>query len=190
VNILVVQRELFFGECIAGWLADNYSVTAMADPEDADDLPSCVAALCDVHTWRRLRLRSSSLPIVVVADTNLVPSIPLKPIQGIITTDTPLSAARAAITLVVNGGTIVSPGPVEMPTWIAPELTGRQRQVARYLSMKNQEIADELNVGFNTVQQHVVKLCRRLNVKNRTEALVMLADRASKLAQHGQFGIG
>lgn len=178
MNILVVQRQQFIGECIARWLADHYSVTAATDPDEVADPSANVAALCDVYTWRRLRERSESLPIVVVADTHLVPSIPLSPIQGILTTDTPLSVARAAIKLVVSGETISLPGTgAAIPAWIAPDLTGRQRQVARYLAMKNHEIAEELDISFNSVQQHIIKICRRLNVRNRTEALVLLAER-------------
>jgi DNA-binding CsgD family transcriptional regulator len=61
------------------------------------------------------------------------------------------------------------------------DLTPRQRQIVELLraGKVNKEIARELGIGVGTVKQHVVTLFRRLNVSNRTMAVMALAGQAS-----------
>lgn len=60
------------------------------------------------------------------------------------------------------------------------DLTPRQRQIVELLraGKVNKEIARELGIGVGTVKQHVVTLFRRLNVSNRTMAVMALAGQA------------
>ena len=64
------------------------------------------------------------------------------------------------------------------------ELTPRQRQIVELLraGKVNKEIARELGIGVGTVKQHVVTLFRRLNVSNRTMAVMALAGQAGTAA--------
>lgn len=60
------------------------------------------------------------------------------------------------------------------------DLTPRQRQIVELLraGKVNKEIARELGIGVGTVKQHVVTLFRRLNVSNRTMAVMALTGQA------------
>lgn len=62
------------------------------------------------------------------------------------------------------------------------DLTPRQRQIVELLraGKVNKEIARELGIGVGTVKQHVVTLFRRLNVSNRTMAVMALAGQPAR----------
>jgi DNA-binding CsgD family transcriptional regulator len=67
------------------------------------------------------------------------------------------------------------------------QLTPRQRQIVELLraGKVNKEIARELGIGVGTVKQHVVTLFRRLNVSNRTMAVMALAGQGAAAAPSG-----
>jgi DNA-binding NarL/FixJ family response regulator len=52
-------------------------------------------------------------------------------------------------------------------------LTPREREVMVLLAsgLKREEIADELGVGYETVKHHLKSIYRKLNVRNRVEAI-------------------
>ena len=64
--------------------------------------------------------------------------------------------------------------PAAPPTLSAP-LTQREKEVLSYLSrgVPNKEIADKLGLQVVTVKLHVRGICRKLGVKNRTQAALM-----------------
>ncbi|MCB1682471.1 MAG: response regulator transcription factor [Rhodospirillales bacterium] len=57
-------------------------------------------------------------------------------------------------------------------------LTPRERQIVAFLAKgtTNQEIADALGLKIVTVKLHVRSICRKLGVKNRTQAALKLRD--------------
>ncbi len=67
------------------------------------------------------------------------------------------------------------------------DLTPRQRQIVELLraGKVNKEIARELGIGVGTVKQHVVTLFRRLNVSNRTMAVMALAGQPGQAGHAG-----
>lgn len=55
-------------------------------------------------------------------------------------------------------------------------LTARQRDVLNGIikGHSNKEIAREIGISFQTVKIHVSEILRRLNVRNRTEAVILV----------------
>lgn len=60
----------------------------------------------------------------------------------------------------------------------APVLTPREREVLRLVERgrSNQQIAEELFISANTVRNHLVHICRRLDANSRVEAVARARD--------------
>ena len=59
-----------------------------------------------------------------------------------------------------------------------PELTEREREILALLAQNraNQEIADRLGLSVKTVRNHVSNICTKLQVADRTQAIVRARD--------------
>jgi len=91
----------------------------------------------------------------------------------------------SAIQLVLSGGVYIPPHVLKPQSKTAENnqhsnnfdsfntLSKRQRQVLDLISLgrSNQAIADELNLTIPTIKMHVSAILKKLNVKNRTEAV-------------------
>jgi|SRR6266850_2350582 len=62
------------------------------------------------------------------------------------------------------------------------KLTGREEDVARLLmkGVSNKEIARALGIELATVKKHVGNICRKLGVRNRTQAALGLSEQAGQ----------
>jgi DNA-binding NarL/FixJ family response regulator len=62
---------------------------------------------------------------------------------------------------------------VSKPSGDQKELSPREQQVLDLLAkgLIYNEIGRELNIGEETVRSHVKQICRKLNVRNRIEAI-------------------
>ena len=62
---------------------------------------------------------------------------------------------------------------VSKPSGDQKELSPRERQVLDLLAkgLIYSEIGRELNIGAETVRSYVKQICRKLNVRNRIEAI-------------------
>jgi len=62
---------------------------------------------------------------------------------------------------------------------LEPQLTGREEEVLIALArgLSNRQIADQLNIGENTVRTHVGSLLRKLELSNRTELAIYALKR-------------
>jgi len=89
----------------------------------------------------------------------------------------------------VAAGILVAPRELAMPVLVEPEkgpeagndgdlgtLTGREYDVAVLIAqgLTNQQIADELSVGLNTVRSHVSNILHKLALENRTQIALHL----------------
>jgi two-component system, NarL family, nitrate/nitrite response regulator NarL len=61
-------------------------------------------------------------------------------------------------------------------------LSGREKEVGRLLvlGVSNKEIARALGIEVVTAKRHVGNICRKLGVRNRTQAAMMLADETAR----------
>lgn len=89
-----------------------------------------------------------------------------------------LAAEPGAIRIAASrlGGVSVRVEILRHPEEDPPQLTPRQRAVARLLAAgkRNLEIAEQLRISPHTVRRHLESIFRRLNVPNRTAAVAEL----------------
>ena len=89
--------------------------------------------------------------------------------SGFISKNSSAGAVAAAVRAVGSGRTVFAPGP-ERP---AAPLSGREREVLTLIASgaTNREIAGELHLSPHTVKEHTSALYRKLDVRNRAEAV-------------------
>jgi len=142
-----------------------------------------------------LRRRFPDLPLIVLSgteDPQVMRSLLDLGVQGFIPKAYSAEIMLSAVRLVLAGGVYVPPMlmeavPAGPGTAAAPSsqelsveslrrrLTERQVEVLRLLSQgkPNKLIARELDISEGTVKIHLAAIFRALNVRNRTEAVVM-----------------
>lgn len=106
--------------------------------------------------------------------------------------DQPLSDLTLAIDRILSGETWVSSVLINTLLSISNrkplELSSRQVDIARGLSngLSNKEIADQLTLSTKTIENHLTRLYRQLNVNSRLEAMAHIRDNPQLLGQRGQ----
>lgn len=136
-----------------------------------------------------LRQRYPLLPIVVISasdDPAIIQQVRQHGALGFIPKSAQLSVLIDAIGQALDGDTIF---PADLDT-LAPQpdpqarilqerlssLTAQQQRVLEMLSagLLNKQIAYDLNVSEATVKAHMTAIFRKLGVKNRTQAVILL----------------
>jgi DNA-binding NarL/FixJ family response regulator len=104
--------------------------------------------------------------------------------RGYLLKDTTVDALHAAITVLADGGTVITPA---LATRLLAEfarmspahsvhdgpgveqLTPREREVLEYVAAgwRNQDIADQLGIALNTVKVHLRNTLEKLELRNR-----------------------
>lgn len=108
--------------------------------------------------------------------------------------DRPLRDLKLAIDRILAGETWVS-SPLINKLLSTPnnrpplELSARQIDIARGLSsgLSNKDIAEQLTLSIKTVENHLTRLYRQLNVNSRLEAVAYIHDNPQLLGQRGQM---
>jgi DNA-binding NarL/FixJ family response regulator len=181
---------------------------------EADDGPSLCAALeekkpdlliVDVKmpkftpltTLHQIREKYPDLRILVISaydDDIYVQGLLELGVDGYHLKDQPLSDLKLAVQRVLQGERWISSPLLDKlvhysgPTPHAPSLTPRQHDILRLLQqgMDNQSIAQRLDLSVKTVENHLTRLYRRLDVQSRLEAATYAMEHPEILGRSGQ----
>jgi DNA-binding NarL/FixJ family response regulator len=162
-----------------------------------------------VSAIRQIREKFPELKILVVSaydDDIYVQGLLGIGVNGYHLKDQPLNDLKLAIERVLAGerwisspliDKLVRPSPVATPgvmrgSSVLPILTNRQRDLLRRLQqgLDNQSIAQEMGLSVKTVENHLTRLYRQLNVQSRLEAVNYIMQRPQLLAVLGQEAAG
>lgn len=149
----------------------------------------------EIEALEQLCLRLEDVPVVVVADLDDLQHIVTvleRGAKGYIPTTLESRVMIEALRLVAAGGTYIPDSVMrlldsydrtrvsvdaarERLTQVFDDCTPRQRQVLDLLceGKPNKLIAHRLNISENTVKAHLRQIMKRLNVTNRTEAVLL-----------------
>lgn len=204
--VLVVDHREFARECLVSWLdglGKEFEVVGIADVRRLlrpDQLTRASAVIFSLgagvseETWLEqqvgwLRKQRDDVPMVAILESDsegrghgLVSRLSL---QGYIPTSSTPEIARAALRLILVGGSYsprisnlsltseTGPRRAEMP-----KLTPRDARVVELLmqGMANKIIAYRLGMSQSTVKVHVHSIIRKFKVRNRTEVAVIARE--------------
>jgi DNA-binding NarL/FixJ family response regulator len=147
-----------------------------------------------IGTIREIRARYPDLKILVVSaydDDAYVQGLLGAGVNGYHLKDQPLSELRLAVQRVLAGERWICSPLVEKlvrarETGVAPQpLTARQRDLLRCLKegLDNQAIARRTGLSVKTVENHMTRLYRQINVQSRLEAVNYLSQHPDMLSQ-------
>ncbi|KYN25694.1 LuxR family transcriptional regulator [Vibrio cidicii] len=135
----------------------------------------------------QLRAEYPDLPIVVVSaseEPSVVTQVKSHGAFGFIPKSSDMRALIAALNQVLNGdpyfpeGLIINNAACNDLAEKIAALTPQQYKVLGMLSdgLLNKQIAYELNVSEATIKAHMTAIFRKLDVKNRTQAVILLKE--------------
>jgi DNA-binding NarL/FixJ family response regulator len=140
--------------------------------------------------FRELSFCEKHIPVIVFSDgeseTQIVNRL-RSGAKGYVPSDTPLEVVARAIKLVLVGGVFVPADILLRPVQSEPEtvrrapkfdFTTREHDVVKALlkGKSNKSIAYELLMSESSVKVHISNVMRKLQVSNRTEAVIKIAE--------------
>ena len=102
--------------------------------------------------------------------------------SGLISKMLPIKSLANAIRFIESGETYMPLNlmtePLQRPETKSGPLSAREMTVLSYLGegRKNKEIANSLGLSEGTVKMHVMSICKKLEVSNRTQAVIVARD--------------
>ena len=185
---------------IVGEVADGLALMAALEQMQPDCLLIDVAMpdFEPVSAIQEIRANYPDLKILVVSaydDDVYVQGLLGAGVDGYHLKDQPLSDLQLAIQRVLDGGRWVSSPLVDKlvsyastPPPTLPSLTTRQRDILHLLQqgLDNQTIAQRLGLSVKTIENHLTRLYRLLNVQSRLEAVNYVMKHPGVLAMSGQ----
>jgi DNA-binding NarL/FixJ family response regulator len=187
---------------VVGEAADGLeAVAAVADAQpDVVLMDVRMPNLDGIEATRRILERGDTAPRVLVLTTFDADEYVFGALRagasGFLLKDAPEEQLVAAIRVAADGGALFSPaatrklierfaGHAEPPAGI-DELTDREREVLTLIArgLSNAEIAAELVVSEHTVKTHVARVLQKLDLRDRTQAVVAAYE--SGLVQPGR----
>ncbi len=145
-----------------------------------------------ISAIRKIRILYPAMKILVVSaydDDIYVQGLLGLGVNGYHLKDQPLSDLRLAVQRVIAGERWVSSRLVDklvrrQNTSNTPQLTTRQRDMLRLLEagLDNRNIALQLGLSVKTVENHLTRLYRQINVQSRLEAVNYLTQHPQLLA--------
>lgn len=163
-----------------------------------DDMPRLVLLDLQVQggfeLLQQIHREHLLLPVVVISGTDDTEDA-LQALgagaMGYLPQRSDLSTMVQALQLVLAGGTYVPPlkplaqtqapaAPAASQAWAELPLTPRQKGVLELLArgLSNKEIARELNIGVDTVKDHVAAVLKALGANSRTQAVLIATQKA------------
>lgn len=148
-----------------------------------------------LQTVQLIRMQYPSMFILVVSaydDDVYVQGLLNAGVHGYHLKDQPLKDLTLAIDRILSGEIWVSGALINKllsHAYQRPiELSPRQVDIARNLSygLSNKEIAERLTLSIKTIENHLTRLYRQLNVNSRLEAVAYIHENPQILGQRGQ----
>jgi DNA-binding NarL/FixJ family response regulator len=206
LSVVIIEARALIRECLALCLQKKLDlpVLTFASVRKWSEDPACASACVvilsgvdrhvDAEQTALLRELSSwerDVPIVVFSDNenrnNIAASLRCGA-KGYVPSDTPLEVAARAIKLVLVGGVFVPANVlIEPPEGDAPQtvaatpkldFTARENDVVKALlkGKSNKVIAYDLSLSESSVKVHIRNVMRKLQVRNRTEAVIRIGE--------------
>ncbi len=150
-----------------------------------------------IKDTQKVRQLYPALKILVVSaydDDVYVQGLLAAGVNGYHLKDQPLNDLKLAIQRVLAGERWISSSLISklvepaQATAAAPDLTHRQRDLLRLLQqgLDNQSIAQEMGLSVKTIENHLTRLYRQLNVQSRLEAVYFVTRHPVILGITGQ----
>ena len=137
-------------------------------------------------TFDKLRKIGRHNPIIVSVDhLHELPRFRKSDMDGVISKTAPMSSHVKLMKLLIDqgksGNLFTSDFRKIMPP-AGKKLTTRQKQIWSLISLglSNSEIGKQLNLTEGTVKVHITTLFRKLDVKNRTQAMLLSQNERNK----------
>ena len=135
-----------------------------------------------VETTRRVRRRWPHINVIALTastDEARMVGVLKAGAQGYVRKDADPEILLAAVRAVARGRTFIDPSVGGRVAGVVEELTPREIEVVRLLAagQSNKEIADQLEIGEETVKTHVGRVLAKLRAENRAQAVIQALKR-------------
>lgn len=206
ISLLIADDHPLFRSALTGALRDQLGEVDIQESHDLESTlgrlksnPDVDLLLLDLNMpgsgdlYGLIRIRSDfpDIPVAVISgsdDVAIVANVIEAGALGFIPKTSEPSLYLKAIQAILEGDTWLPEGMAEQlahqPTpdldiqRRVAELTPQQYKVLCYLheGLLNKQIAFELNISEATVKAHITAIFRKLNINNRTQAVLIVSD--------------
>jgi DNA-binding NarL/FixJ family response regulator len=174
---VLLERQRWVGRCMVAATAGEALEQARAHSPDVALVDLFVGAESGAELCLALRKVSPRTRMLLMSGAGRIsaPAAQATGATGFVPKDWPAGDVVMAVRMVANGMTVF--GAPEEP--IAAPLSNREREVLELIAKgaTNQEIAVALSLSPHTVKDHASAVYRKLDVRNRSEAV----QRAARL---------
>jgi DNA-binding NarL/FixJ family response regulator len=206
ISLVIADDHPLFRTALCGALQEELGAVAIREAQDLESTLECLKGQNDVdlllldlnmpgagELYGLIRIRTDfpEVPIAVISGSE-APEIVAKVIEagalGFIPKTSDLKVFAAAIQAILDGDMWLPEGmeqaiadmpkpDLELQQRVA-ELTPQQYKVLCYLheGLLNKQIAYELNISEATVKAHITAIFRKLNINNRTQAVLVASE--------------
>jgi len=203
--IVIIERKALLRDCLARCIGDALYVPVLTFPDLESWSRALIDAVliivsggnealdsCKCVTMPSREHMEGSVPVVILSDCedrDCISNFLRCGARGYIPYDTPLRVVVEAIRLILAGGLFVPPQIVlpESPNSTERDaidrdekdiFTLRERAVIDALKkgQANKAIAFDLRLSESSVKTHIHNVMKKLNARNRTEAVVKLSE--------------
>ncbi len=207
-SVVIIEARSLIRECIALSLQKKLALPVLAYPNleswssDPAGSSACIVILSGLDRETEITQSDTAhsskqepVPVVILSDDfslDQMSNVIRSGAKGYIPSNTPLEVAAQAIRLVLSGGVFL-PAQAAKEMWQTAradttrtesklDFTARENDVVKALlkGKSNKVIAHELGMSASSVKVHIRNVMRKLQVRNRTEAVVKIAEIVAK----------